>query len=87
MHQKKNDNQIKLLLVPCSGGKTTELADQIYIKLQEDYRLEQQVEILHSKRRFEVSKDTAKDHQHPLVIDSFSDIEANVDIGRKTRWL
>ena len=42
------DNQTKLLLVPCSGEETTDLAQEIFKILQKDYGMEQQIEILDS---------------------------------------
>ncbi|MBI2668302.1 ribose-phosphate pyrophosphokinase [Candidatus Woesearchaeota archaeon] len=73
--------QTKLLLIPCSGLETKTLAEEIYQILHQDYGLENQVEILLSKRMAEVDKETPKAHRHPLVSDSFADREVDVDIG------
>ncbi len=75
-------NQTKLLLIPCSGGETASLAEDIYNQLREDFGLEDQVELLIGKRRKEISKDTLKDHKHPLVNGFFPDLEVQVDLGR-----
>ncbi|PIN74901.1 hypothetical protein COV17_04500 [Candidatus Woesearchaeota archaeon CG10_big_fil_rev_8_21_14_0_10_36_11] len=75
-------SQTKLLLVPCSGHETTELATEIFTILRRDYRLEDQVELLAPSRRKDVPKGTLKDHKHPLVSDFFADAEVQTDIGR-----
>jgi phosphoribosylpyrophosphate synthetase len=72
--------QPKMLLMPCSGEETADLAAKIHQILINDYGLE--TDILPSLRRKEVASDTLKDHLHPLVSDYFVDMEANVDIGR-----
>ena len=73
--------QTKLLLIPCSGNETASLTQKIHDILRADYGMENQVEILESRRRSEIDKDMAKAHQHPLVSDYFPDGEAQVDIG------
>ncbi|MDO8656476.1 MAG: ribose-phosphate pyrophosphokinase-like domain-containing protein [Nanoarchaeota archaeon] len=73
--------QTKLLLIPASGGETTQLAQQIHDILRIDYGMENQVEILESRRRSDIDKDMPKAHRHPLVSDYFPDGEAQVDIG------
>ena len=73
--------QTKLLLIPVSGGETVQLAQRIHDILRADYGMENQVEILESRRRSEIDKDVTKAHRHPLVSDYFPDGEAQVDIG------
>ncbi len=75
-------SKTKLLVVPCSGGETSVLAQNIVKILRTDFNLENQVELLSSIRREEVEKGTVKGHRHPLVIDYFPDQEVQVDIGR-----
>ena len=72
----------KLLLIPLSGEETAALAKDIARILRQDYGLEDQVELLKSKRRKDISPGTTKDHRHDLVIDAFADKEIQVDIGR-----
>ena len=72
----------KLLLIPCSGDETADLAEKIYSILREEYQLGDVVELLLSNRRREVSKEREKDHRHPLVSDYFEDYEIQVDVGR-----
>ncbi len=74
-------SQTKLLLIPCSGEETRQLAHDIARILREDYSLENQVELLDSHRRKEIDKDIPKAHQHPLVGDYFADREVQADIG------
>lgn len=73
--------QTKLLLIPCSGNETAQLTQRIHDILRADYGMENQVEILESRRRSEIDKDMVKAHRHPLVSDYFPDGEAQVDIG------
>ena len=74
-------SQTKLLLIPCSGEETTDLASSIFKILKEDYGLDNQVELLSSQRRKDIDKDMPKVHRHPLVADYFADGEVQVDIG------
>ncbi|MFH1682784.1 MAG: hypothetical protein ABIA37_03225 [Candidatus Woesearchaeota archaeon] len=76
------DSHTKLLLLPCSGEETAELAQDIYQILRKDYGLEEQVEILVSNTKNRIEKNTPKDRRHPLVGDFFPDGEAQVDIGK-----
>ncbi|MFH0701450.1 MAG: hypothetical protein V2A62_03360 [Candidatus Woesearchaeota archaeon] len=76
-------NRTKLLLVPCSGAETLQLAKDIESILRNDYGLDS--EILESLRRSEVPKDSQKTHTHPLVSDYFPDLEVQIDIGKN--WL
>jgi phosphoribosylpyrophosphate synthetase len=75
-------SQTKMLLIPCSGEETTQLAENIFLRLKKDYNLEEQVEILTSKRQTEIPNGTLKDHRHELVGDHFPDNEVQVNIGR-----
>ena len=75
-------SKTKLLIIPCSGEKTIELAKNVTRILREDYDLEDKVEMLTSLRRSQVEKGTPKNHQHELVSDYFPDVEAQVDLGR-----
>ncbi len=75
-------SKTKLLLVPCSGEKTSDLAKDVTRILRSDYGLHDKVELLTSLRRTEIEKGTPKNHQHELVSDYFPDVEAQVDIGR-----
>src|SRR3989344_2485984 len=72
----------KLLLIPVSGDETAALAKDITRILRQDYGMEDQVELLKSKRRRDIPSGTTKDHTHDLVIDVFADKEIQVDIGR-----
>jgi len=69
-------------LIPCSGEETTDLARDIHRILRRDYGLEDQVDILFSRKRASIDPGVLKDHRHPQVSDFFPDIEAEVDIGR-----
>ena len=73
--------QPKLLLISCSAEETKQLTEDICRTLQEDYGLENQVELLLSQRRTDLDKDMPKAHRHPLVADYFADGETQVDIG------
>lgn len=73
--------QTKLLLVSCSGEETFQLAKKINQILRSDHGLEDQVEILHCKKRSQVPEDMPKAHRHHLVGDYFADGEVQVDIG------
>tara|TARA_Y100000310_G_scaffold242934_1_gene247230 strand:- start:25918 stop:27120 length:1203 start_codon:yes stop_codon:yes gene_type:complete len=72
----------KLLLIPCSGDETSELAGDIYKILKNDYSLNDNVELLLSSNRSEIPQGTRKDHQHGLVADYFDGMEAQTDVGR-----
>ncbi len=72
----------KLLLVACSQEETAKLTENIYRILKKDYGLEDQLEILLSRRRNEVDPELAKGYRSPLVMDFFPDSEVQVDIGR-----
>lgn len=72
----------KLLLVACSREETATLTEDIYRILKKDYGLEDQLEILLSRRRNEVDPELAKGYRSPLVMDFFPDAEVQVDIGR-----
>ena len=71
----------KLLLVPCSGKETAQLARSIYNILRKDYGLDNQVELLLSQQNQE-TRGRLKNHQHPLALDLFPDMEVRADIGR-----
>jgi len=75
-------SKAKLLLIPCSGEETAELAKDIADVLRVDLNLGDQVEILFSHIADDIEKGTPKDNRHPLVCDFFADSEAQVDIGR-----
>ena len=75
-------SKTKLLVVPCSGERTAELANKVTKILRDDYGLEDKVELLTSLRRSGIEKGTPKNHQHELVSDYFPDVEAQIDIGR-----
>lgn len=75
-------SKTKLLIIPCSGKETSKLAKDIFDILKSDYGLEDQVELLDSSRRNQISAGTSKDNRHPLVTDYFPDMEVQVDIGR-----
>jgi len=66
-------DRTKLLLIPCSGDETLQLAKNIESILRNDYGLEP--ESLDCLRRRDVPKDTQKTHTHPLVSDYFPDME------------
>ncbi len=72
----------KLLLVACSQEETAKLTENIYRILKKDYGLEDQLEILLSRRRNEVDPELAKGYRSPLVMDYYPDGEVQVDIGR-----
>ncbi len=75
-------SKTKLLIIPCSNHETEQLARDVYEKLQKDYELDNQVELLTSHRKAEIPRDTVKDSRHPSVADYFPDYEVQVDIGR-----
>lgn len=72
----------KLLLVACSQEETAQLTENIYRILKKDYGLEDQLEMLLSRRKNEVDPELAKGYRSPLVMDFFPDAEVQVDIGR-----
>jgi phosphoribosylpyrophosphate synthetase len=72
----------KLLVVPCSGGETLELAKGIYSRLLQVHGLGSDVELLEPKSREKIDKSTKKNHLHPPVADFFPDGEVQADIGR-----
>ena len=75
-------SKTKLLIIPCSNQDTEQLARDVSEKLQKDYELDNQVELLITHRKAEIAKDTLKDSRHPSVADYFPDYEVQVDIGR-----
>ncbi|MBU0460504.1 MAG: hypothetical protein KKH52_04335 [Nanoarchaeota archaeon] len=75
-------SQTKLLLIPLSGEETTELAEDMFNILREDFALGDQVEALVGVKRADLESGILKDHRHPLVLDYFVDGEIETDIGR-----
>ncbi|MBI5332400.1 MAG: ribose-phosphate pyrophosphokinase [Candidatus Aenigmarchaeota archaeon] len=73
---------VKLLLVPCSGGETSDLTRGILNALKHDHNLGEDVEILGSSRSITIEKGTPKDNRYPLVVDYFDDGEVRADIGK-----
>ncbi len=78
----QNQGQAQLLLIPCSGAETSELAEKIHKILRDDYKLGNQVDILHSYKRNSILSGTIKDNRHNLIADFFPDYEVQIDVGR-----
>ena len=74
--------QPKMLLVACSGYETAQLARDINNILQTNFRLNNQVELLETVGRSEISKEIGKNYRSPLVSDYFADVEVQIDSGR-----
>ncbi len=72
----------KLLLVACSGHDTAQLAKDIHKILKKDFGLEDQVELLLSRKCRDIDKELQKNYRTPAIADYFPDMEVQVDIGR-----
>ena len=72
----------KLLIVPCSGQETADLADDITTILRDDYEMGNTVDVLKSMKTEDVDKDKIKGYTHPLVGDYFPDKEVKADCGK-----